>query len=300
MSEANSGTLRRTALFEEHGKSGAKLVPFAGWEMPLQYSGVVEEHRVVREACGIFDVSHMGEIIVEGKEAQAALEYFTCNAVSKLVDGKAQYSALTTESGGIVDDIIIYRFSPERFLVCVNAANTARDFEWLTKKNTFQTEIRDESERFSQIAIQGPKARDLFYAVSGSDSLSSLKPFSFQEVEVCGGKAIVARTGYTGEDGFEVFLEWSAGPRLWSELVEAGAKPCGLGARDSLRLEACYPLHGHELSEDITAIESGLGWIVKPKEKGDFIGRAVLEKQKDQGAPRSLIGFFLNDPGIAR
>jgi len=296
-------SLKKTPLYSVHKELGAKFVPFAGYEMPVQYTGVIEEHQTVRQRVGLFDVSHMGEIFFLGPQAEQTLNYLTCNDVAKLRDGMAQYSAFTTPGGGIVDDIIIYRISSENFLVCVNAANRARDLGWVTENNRFDAEIVDRSEEYAQIAIQGPRAREVFFRLVDDPELRELKPFHFLKRELFGTSVIIARTGYTGEDGFELFLVPHIAPELWKSLLTLGSQTeilsCGLGARDSLRLEACYPLHGHELSEEITAIESGLGWIVKPG-SGEFIGREVLEIQKQEGAPRSLIGFFINDAGIAR
>jgi aminomethyltransferase len=295
--------LKRTPLFSAHQALGGKLVPFAGWELPVKYSDVAEEHRTVRQAAGLFDVSHMGEVEVVGKEAEAALEFLTCNAVKKLTDGKAHYSALINPNGGVVDDIIIYRFSKERFLVCVNASNADKDFAWMTKHNRFDAEFINRSAEFGQIALQGPKAEIILKTLAPESPAPYLKYFHFCEDLIAGTPVIVARTGYTGEDGFELFTPWHATQEVWNALLETGAQfgliPCGLGARDSLRLEACYPLHGHELGDGITAIESDLGWIVKP-EKGEFIGCSVLAEQKAHGAPRSLVGFYVNDKGIVR
>jgi len=293
----------KTPLYSLHKELGAKFTPFAGYSMPVQYKGVIEEHQAVREAAGLFDVSHMGEFFFTGPEAERTLNYLTCNDLAKLKDGGAQYSAFTTPSGGIVDDIIIYRFSAENFLVCVNAANRAKDLAWVEENNRFGAEITDKSDDYAQVAIQGPKAREIFFKLVGDDEIRELKPFHFLVRELFGTKVIIARTGYTGEDGFELFIVPHVAAEIWKSLLtcgaQAGIESCGLGARDSLRLEACYPLHGHELSEEITAIESGLGWIVKP-DSGEFIGKEVLQAQKQSGAPRALVGFFVSDPGIAR
>lgn len=276
--------LKRTPLFDSHLQLGAKMVPFAGYEMPVQYpSGLIEEHNAVRTGVGIFDVSHMGEIFVSGDSALSFLQRVACNDVSKLEIGKAQYSALLNEDGGVIDDIIVYKLGDKRYLLCVNASNTEKDFEWLKEQNREKVEIDNQSALWGQIAVQGPKAKDL---VS-----SSLKYFECEQVD----DKIIARTGYTGEDGFEIFVRADKTEELWNDLIKSGAVPCGLGARDTLRLEACYPLHGHELREDISAIESGLGWIVKFS-KGDFIGKEALEKNFN----RRLVGFFVIDPGIVR
>jgi aminomethyltransferase len=299
---------KRTPLYQCHADLGAKFVPFVGWEMPVQYSGVIPEHNAVREAAGIFDVSHMGEIFLAGPEAEKALQYTTCNDVSKLTNGRAQYSAFTTESGGIVDDIIIYKISDDRFMVCVNASNADRDFAWLQKHNTFDVQIENCSGDYAQIAVQGPKAIEIVQTIlPEGEELDLLGFFSFYETTLLNTGVIIARTGYTGEDGVEIFVSLATGEQgvvdIWQALMESGKPygllPGGLGARDSLRLEACLPLHGQELGEDITAIESGLGWIVKP-DKGEFIGKEVLAEQKKNGAPRTLVGFYIEDRGIAR
>lgn len=296
-------SLKRTPLYDAHLALGGKMVPFAGWELPVQYRGVVAEHQAVRERAGLFDVSHMGEILVTGPEAEKALQYLTCNDLRKLTDGKGQYNAITNPAGGVVDDIIIYRFSPERFFICVNGATTEKDFAWFTGHNPFRARFENLSLNYGQIALQGPRAAGILSRFPGAASASSLAYFGFAEMSVCGAPVIVARTGYTGEDGFEIFIPWSQTEMIWNELLRSGQPeglvPAGLGARDSLRLEACFPLYGHELGDDITAIESGLGWIVKP-EKGEFLGCSILAQQKSAGAPRSLIGFFINDAGIAR
>jgi aminomethyltransferase len=294
--------LKRTPLYDEHLSLGGKIVPFAGWELPVEYSGLIGEHRTVRAAAGIFDVSHMGEIWVSGKNAAEALDFLTCNDVKNLAVGRAQYNAIINEQGGVVDDIIIYRFAADRFFVCVNASNADKDFAWLTSHNPNDAQIENVSSEFGQIAVQGPLALQIVEKTLNVE-LRALSYFSFREERIGGDKIIIARTGYTGEDGFELFVPWGKTVAFWKRLLEVGKPlgivPTGLGARDTLRLEACYPLHGHELGDDISAIESGLGWIVKLN-KGEFIGRPVLEQQKKNGAPRSLVGFSMDDPGIAR
>jgi aminomethyltransferase len=295
--------MKKTPLYDEHLRLNGKIVEFAGWQMPVQYSGVVAEHVAVRERVGLFDVSHMGEIWVTGPNAEKALDYMTCNKVTSLYDGKAHYSAILNERGGVVDDIIVYRGSQERFLICVNASNADKDFEWLTKHNPTDAKIVNASAEYGQIAVQGPKAIELVTPLVTGADLSTLKYFHFVECEILDSPVIVARTGYTGEDGVEIFVKAKKTVEVWRLLLEHGAVqgvlPCGLGARDSLRLEAALPLHGHELSEDITALESGLGWIVK-FDKGDFIGKEALLKQRDGGLPKKLVGFFLDEAGIAR
>lgn len=295
--------MKKTPLYNCHKELGAKLVPFAGWEMPLQYSGVIAEHMAVRETAGIFDVSHMGEIEISGAETNRAIDMFCCNDFSSVPVGGAQYSAITNEAGGIVDDVVLYRLAEDRVFICVNAANTDRVFEWINSRNSFNALIADRSAEFAQIALQGPFAAKIALKLSIGKEISQLQPFSFSEVDWGGNSIIVARTGYTGENGFEFFIPVEAAVEVWHDLLEAGAEfqiqPCGLGCRDTLRLEVCYPLHGHELAENITAIESGLGWIVKPDNR-EFIGQPVLLEQKQSGAPRSLIGFEVKEKGIVR
>jgi len=297
--------LRRTPLYHEHLKSAGKMVPFAGWEMPVQYpAGLVKEHECVRENVGLFDVSHMGEIEVKGGGAIAYLDYVTCNSVASMKDGQAQYSALPNPAGGVIDDIIVYRFSAEHFLLCVNAANADIDFAWLKEHERSDAEVTNVSDQYAQIAVQGPKAFQLLERVFGRAIGIEVKPFWFVQDVWRESPVIIARTGYTGEDGVEIFVSPEKAGELWEVLLQKGEDlgvlPCGLGARDSLRLEVCYPLHGHELSPEISAIESGLAWIVKPEKKGDFIGRSVLEREKSEGAQRALAGFYLEEPGIAR
>ncbi len=295
-------SLKFTPLHEQHKKLGAKLVLFAGWEMPVWYTSGTQEHVATRTHAGLFDVSHMGEIFITGAQAEKAVDYLTCNNVGALYDGRAQYSAITNHQGGTVDDVIIYRFSPTKYLLCVNASNARKDFDWLTKHNTFNAVVTDHSPEFGQIAIQGPKAINILSKLAKSNLLE-IKYFHFREQKLLGHNVIFARTGYTGEDGFELFVPSAATAEIWNALLEVGQPdgliPCGLAARDSLRLEACLPLHGHELADDISVIESGLNWVVKI-DKGEFIGREVLAEHKKYGAARTLVGFEVVDPGIAR
>lgn len=296
----NENELRRTPLYASHVANGGKIVPFAGWEMPVQYAGLIQEHHAVRTSAGLFDVSHMGEILVTGPEAEKLINYLTCNDVSTLTDFKAQYNALLNEQGGVIDDIIVYRYSFDRFLICVNASNARKDYEWITSKNTFTATVEDLSSEFGQIAVQGPKSAEILSSLPDFKGVEDLSYFTFTSKEFKGSPVVVARTGYTGEDGFEIFVPWNDTVALWDAIRNAGdVQLCGLGARDTLRLEAAYPLHGHELGEDISALESGLGWIVKLN-KGDFIGRDALLKQKEAGLARALIGFTLDGAGIAR
>lgn len=303
--------LKRTALFEEHQKLGGRLIDFGGWELPVQYSGVMEEHTACRMAAGLFDVSHMGEVHVEGKQSEAYLNYLVSNNVAKLADGQAQYTVMCNECGGIVDDLLIYRRGPNRYLVVVNASNTDKDFAHMQKiekifheKNPgADLKVANESANYTQIAIQGPKAIEILQKLTDTP-LAGIKTYWFAEGRVLGNiPAVLARTGYTGEDGFEVYVPWNKGPEVWRALVETGQpfglKPCGLGARDTLRLEMKYPLYGNELSDGTNPLEAGLGWVTK-LDKGDFFGREPIEVVKKNGIKRSLVGLKLLERGIPR
>lgn len=301
----NSLALKRTALFEEHKKLGGRLIDFGGWELPVQYSGVIDEHTTCRTAAGLFDVSHMGEIRVEGGDAERFLYHLVSNDVSKIAIGQAQYSILCQPDGGAVDDLIVYRRAEGRFLICVNASNTEKDFTWMKQVHEggrFACKLEDVSAEWSQIAIQGPKAEAIMQTLTRA-KLSEIKPFHFIEDWVAGISVITSRTGYTGEDGFEIYIPWSDAPKVWTALLEKGAplglKPCGLGARDTLRLEVKYPLYGQELSSQINPLEAGLGWAVK-LDKSDFIGRDALIKIKEAGLKRKLVGIEIKGAGIPR
>jgi aminomethyltransferase len=280
------------------------MVPFGGWDMPVEYSGVIAEHNAVRMAAGLFDVSHMGQFEVEGEGAVAFLQRTTANNVARLVDGQAQYSALPMPSGCPVDDIIVYRRSERRFLIVVNAANVEKDWRWLLDQRPSGCGLHDLSDEYALLALQGPKAAAILRGLTPVD-LSKVAFYHFAEGSVNGVEAILARTGYTGEDGFELFVAPEAAPELWRRLIEAGRPhglvPVGLGARDTLRLEARMMLYGNDIDETTTLIEAGLGWIVSLDEaKGDFNGRSVLAEQKKGGAPRKLVGFEMVERGIPR
>lgn len=300
---ATNQSLKRTAAYEMQLAAGARMIEFAGWELPLQYSGIVSEHQAVRERAGLFDVSHMGEIIVTGPEAAVALNHLTCNDVARLLDNQAHYTAALNDHGGVIDDLIVYRLSRERFLVCVNAANIERVYQWFIERNRYQAAFENASEQFGQLALQGPASLQIAAKLADSRQFSSLAPFQFATVDLVGVPVVIARTGYTGESGFELFVPWQQLAQLWQALLQVGQEfglvPAGLGARDTLRLEACYPLHGHELSEEISVLESGLAWIVKFG-KGEFIGRTALLRQNEQGIARELIALVISDSGIAR
>jgi aminomethyltransferase len=296
--------LRRTPLFDVHRDSGARLVPFGGWEMPVEYSGLIAEHMAVRTAAGLFDVSHMGQLEVEGEGALAFLQRTTANDVAKLTDGQAQYSALPMPSGAPVDDVIVYRRSERRYLIVVNAANVEKDWRWLLGQKPSGCGLHDLSAQFALLALQGPKAETILQPLTPID-LKAIRFYRFAEGEVNGRTSIVARTGYTGEDGFEIFADPKDAPALWRRLLAEGAPqgllPAGLGARDTLRLEARMMLYGNDIDETTSLVEAGLGWIVSTDQaKGDWNGRAVLAEQKARGAPRKLVGFEMAERGIAR
>jgi aminomethyltransferase len=291
----------RTPLYETHVRAGARMVEFAGWEMPVQYAGVLEEHEAVRSRAGLFDVSHMGEVVFRGPKALEALNNSFTNDLAKVADGQAQYGCLCRETGGIVDDVVVYRRAADDLLVCVNAANRAKDFDWLSG-HARGADVRNESDEWAQLAVQGPLAAQIVQRLT-SLSLSAVKTYRFARGEVAGIPCLVARTGYTGEDGFELFCPPDRATRLWDALMEAGRpeklQPCGLGARDSLRLEMAYRLYGSDMDDSTTPLEAGLSWVVK-LDKGDFVGREALVRQKEQGLSRKLVGFVLTDAGIAR
>jgi aminomethyltransferase len=278
------------------------MVEFAGWEMPVQYRGVIEEHLAVRSKAGLFDVSHMGEIEVQGADALPFCQRITANDLSRIKVSQAQYNLLLNAQGGIVDDVIFYRLEPNHFLICVNAANSEKDFEWLRDHASGRLNIENASDRYSQLALQGPLAAKILQPLTSLE-LPSLKPFSFSRAQVASVRCLVARTGYTGEDGFELYCDPSHAEELWNKLMEIGAPmgmmAAGLGARDTLRLEKAYPLYGHEIDDRTTPFEAGLEWVVKLA-KGPFTGRDVLLRQKEDGVTRKLVGLELIEPGIAR
>jgi len=301
-SDAAAGPLKATPLLGIARSLGGRCVPFAGWEMAVQFSSVIDEHMAVRTKAGIFDVSHMGEIEIEGKDALAIVQRLTCNDASRLVDGQAQYSGLLNEAGGFVDDILVYRRSADRYLLVINAGNTDKDVAWVKKRGSGDADIRDASRGYAQIALQGPRAETILQGLV-RDDLRAIGYYRFIETDVRGARSIVSRTGYTGEDGFEIYGPAGAAEDLFRALLEAGRphglQPCGLGARDTLRLEARMPLYGNDLDDTTTPLEAGLGGIARLA-KGEFIGRSALERQKKEGVTRSLAGFEMVDRGIAR
>ncbi len=294
--------LKRTALNTLHRDAGARMVEFSGWEMPVEYSGIIEEHLAVRTRAGLFDVSHMGEIEVRGPQALDLLQFVTSNDAARLHVSQAQYSALMHPRGGAVDDCVVHRLADDHFLLCVNAANTDKDFDWIRQHNSFGAEVRNVSAEYSQVALQGPRAAAIMAKVARAD-LASLKYYWFLRATCCSVEGLLARTGYTGEDGFEFYFPPAESERVWNGMLEAGAPegllPAGLGARNTLRLEAAYPLYGHELDEETTLLEANLGWIAK-LDKGEFIGSEVLAGQKQYGTRKKLVGFEMTDRGIAR
>jgi aminomethyltransferase len=278
------------------------MVDFGGWDMPVQYSGIIEEHHTVRTRVGVFDVSHMGEIEIRGPQAAALVDFVATNAVAKLKIGQTRYSALLYKHGGCVDDILIHKVAEDDFFLCVNAANQEKDFEHIRAANRFDAQVEFASPRFAQIAIQGPRAQSTLQKLTATN-LGAIRYYWFVDGEVCGAPARIARTGYTGEDGFEIYIAPEAAERIWGEVMGAGAefgvKPCGLGARNTLRLEAGMPLYGHEIDASISPLEAGLEWIVK-LDKGDFLGRDALLEQKRAGVRRKLVGLEMRGRGIAR
>jgi aminomethyltransferase len=298
---APGGPLKQTPLNALHRAMGAKMVPFGDWDMPIQYRGILDEHRAVRSAAGLFDVSHMGEVEFRGPGALAALQRLTCNDAARLQVGQVQYSALTTPAGTFVDDLTVYRLAEDRYLVTLNAANIAKDLAWMREHATGAV-IEDQSDATALVAIQGPRASAILQALTAVD-LAAIPYYWCARGLVLGGEALLSRTGYTGEDGFEVYVPTARAAALWSALVEkgtpAGLLPCGLGARDTLRLEAKMALYGNDIDADHTVLEADLGWIVK-LQKGEFIGRDALARQKAAGVTRKLVGFEMEGRGIAR
>jgi aminomethyltransferase len=299
--------LKRTPLFEEHKRLGAKMIDFGGWELPVQYSGLSQEHMAVRSACGIFDVSHMGELRIRGPGSAEFLNFVTTNDCTSLSVLQAQYSALCNDHGGVIDDLVVYRMGQDEFFLVVNAANVEKDHSHLLRAlerfKGVRPSLTNESDRYAQIAVQGPRSTDVLRTLT-STNLDQIKTYWFAEGMICEENAIIARTGYTGEDGFELYLTPEAAPKVWRGLIEAGGPlglvPCGLGARDTLRLEMKYALYGHELDEETNPLEVGLAWITKLNKEGGFIGKDAVLKMKSAGIPRSLVGIKSLGRGIPR
>ena len=301
-SRAVTQRMKRTPLYAAHRRAGAKMVDFAGWEMPVQYQGVIQEHLAVRRDAGLFDVSHMGEIEIRGAGALELCQRISANDVSRMKLFQAQYNLLLNEHGGIVDDVIFHRLPSDVFFVCVNAANSDKDFDWIRRQAQGAVEVENVSSRYAQLALQGPRAENILAPLTTLD-LQGVEPFAFAFADVATVRCLVARTGYTGEDGFELYCHADDAVQVWDALLAAGAAHgllrAGLGARDTLRLEKAYPLYGHELDDTTTPLEARLEWVTKFS-KPDFLGRDVLARQKEQGLTRKLVGLKLIEPGIAR
>ncbi|MBU1628266.1 glycine cleavage system aminomethyltransferase GcvT [bacterium] len=294
--------LRKTPLNEEHKKLKARLVDFTGWEMPVQYAGIIEEHKQVRTHCGMFDVSHMGEIEVKGKDAERCLQYLLTNDASTLFVNQSHYSGLCYPNGGFVDDLLVYKINDEHFMLCVNASNTEKDYQWMVDNNKTGARIINASADFAQISVQGPKTKEILKPLVDLD-LYGIKYYWFDFGKVCGKDAIISATGYTGERGFEFFLEPEDALPIWREILKAGKDyglcPVGLGARNTLRLEAKMALYGNDIWNETTPLEADLEWICK-FDKPDFVGKSVMIKQKNEGIKRKLVGFETIEKGIPR
>ena len=297
--------LKRTPLFEVYKEYGGKTIDFGGWELPVQFSSIKEEHEAVRTRAGLFDVSHMGEVIVTGPDSLNYLQKMLTNDISKIKNGGAQYNAMCYENGGTVDDLLVYKLEDNHYLLVVNASNIDKDYKWLEDHLEGNVTIENLSEKMAQLALQGPVAEKVLQKLSVDSDLSGIGFFKFQqEVKLNGKVALVSRTGYTGEDGFEVYCDSSVAVELWKAILSAGEEegviPCGLGARDTLRFEATLALYGQELSPEITPLEAGIGFAVKLNKEADFIGKEALKQQKEKGASRKLVGIEMIDRGIPR
>jgi aminomethyltransferase len=294
---AGAETLKRTPLYDRHVAAGARLVPFAGWEMPVQYAGIQDEHIAVRRGAGVFDVSHMGEVETAGADAEAFLQRVLSNDVSKLADGGAQYSVLCRENGGVLDDLFTYRLSHDRFLTVTNASNHEKDLEWMRRQaRGFDVRLHDRLHDYAMLAVQGPDARGIVAALANGELPKRFRTTELTVADMPG--VLVCGTGYTGEDGVELLVDPEFAPLLWDSIVEGGAVPAGLGARDTLRLEVCFHLYGNDLTEERGPIEAGLGWCCK--EDTGFIGAEVVRAVREAGPEETLVPFAMTGPGIAR
>lgn len=293
--------LKQTPLYQEYVDAGAKIVEFGGWAMPVQFSSIKEEHNAVRSKVGLFDVSHMGEILIEGAQALELVQYVLSNDTDLLTDDKVQYTCLCNEQGGVIDDLVAYKLSDQKVLLVVNAANTEKDFNWIVEHTSqFDAKVTNVSSEYGQLAIQGPEARKIVQDNVDVD-VTGMGMFEFkQNVNLFGKNVILSQSGYTGEDGFEVYCASEDVVALWQAFLQLDVTPCGLGARDTLRLEAGLPLHGQDLSEDITPYEGGVAFAAKPLIEADFIGKSVLKEHKENGAPRRTVGLRMVDKGIPR
>ncbi len=304
MNQSSIEQLKKTPLNARHRAHGARMVPFGGWDMPVEYSGIVNEHLAVRTKAGLFDVSHMGEIELAGKDALAAVQKISANDAAKLSIGQAQYSALTTPAGTFVDDLLVYRLATDHYMLVVNAGNIEKAYQWIGEhaRPVGDVAVVNSSSRYALLAVQGPEAAGIVQQLTSVD-LASIKYYWFAHGEVASVRSMISRTGYTGEDGFELFIPPASAERVWNAILDAGAEagivPVGLGARDTLRLEAGMHLSGQDIDETTTILEADLGWIVGWK-KSDFIGKTALDEQKRAGASRKLVGFEMTAPGIAR
>jgi aminomethyltransferase len=293
--------MKKTALYERYVSLNAKMVEFAGYEMPISYTSITEEHSYVREKCGIFDVSHMGEICVRGKEAEKFVDYIFTNDVASMANHQVLYGMMCYENGGVVDDLLVYKFHNEHYLLVVNASNIEKDFEWIVKQNSFDCKVTNESDNFSEVALQGPLSQELLQKLTDTN-LDDITFFTSKVIAIADVTVLVSRTGYTGEDGFEIYGTDQDIVTIWDTLLELGKdqiSPIGLGARDTLRFEVALPLYGNELSKDITPLEAGLGFAVK-LDAADFIGKEVLVDQKQNQTTRRICGIHMIDKGIIR
>jgi len=294
--------MKRTPFYAIHQQLGAKIVPFGGFEMPVQYAGIMEEHKAVRESVGVFDVSHMGEFTVKGKNAQAFLQMVTVNDVAKLGAGEAQYSAMCNDEGGIIDDLLVYKIQEDRFMVVVNASNIDKDFAWMKQHLMPEVEFRDDSDSIALLAVQGPQSRSTLQKIVSMD-LNNLAYYHFGSGKIGGIEATISRTGYTGELGYEVYFPAEHGEKVWRLIFDAGKEfnimPVGLGARDTLRLEMGYCLYGNDIDQTTNTLEAGLGWITKLN-KGEFLGKPVLMKVKSEGLKRKLVGIRIEEKAVPR
>ena len=294
--------MKRTPFYAIHQQLGAKIVPFGGFEMPVQYAGIMEEHKAVRESVGVFDVSHMGEFTVKGKNAQAFLQMVTVNDVAKLGAGEAQYSAMCNDEGGIIDDLLVYKIQEDRFMVVVNASNIDKDFAWMKQHLMPEVEFRDDSDSIALLAVQGPQSRSTLQKIVSMD-LNNLAYYHFGSGKIGGIEATISRTGYTGELVYEVYFPAEHGEKVWRLIFDAGKEfnimPVGLGARDTLRLEMGYCLYGNDIDQTTNTLEAGLGWITKLN-KGEFLGKPVLMKVKSEGLKRKLVGIRIEEKAVPR
>ena len=304
MSDTSVAELRKTPLHARHRAASARMVPYAGWDMPVEYSGITAEHMAVRTRAGLFDVSHMGQIEVAGKNAVAAVDRIVCSDASLLKIGQAKYTGLLTPGGTFVDDVLVYRMAPSHFMLVANASNVKKDYAWIAEqiKVVGDAAAVDSSSRYALLALQGPASREVLQPLTGVE-LGDLRPYWFANGEVANARATISRTGYSGEDGFEIFVPPNMAERVWQAILESGRAadviPCGLGARDTLRLEAAMRLYGNDIDESTTVLESGLEWTVS-WDKQDFIGRDSLVEERERGLTRTLVGLEMTDRGIAR